>query len=182
MYMELFSPHNSLIKHFCLLRDDKSYRQERGSFLIEGRKMLEEALARLPVKMVLATHKEFLPPGVEGKLITESLFKKVTGYVSPEGVLAEIGFSPQKALVNERYLLVLDNVQDPGNVGALIRAALALGWEAVILVGNCADPYGSKAISASKGAIFRLPIISMTPSALQKYCQDKIPLIAADVK
>ena len=180
--MELFSPHNSLIKHFCLLRDNKAYRQQRDSFVIEGRKMLEEALARLPVKIVLATHKELLPQGVNGKLITEKLFKKITGYANSQGVLAEVLFSPQKALTKERYLLVLDNVQDPGNVGALIRAALALGWEAVILVGNCADPYGPKVVNASKGAVFRLPIISMVPSALQRYCQGKIPLIAADLK
>lgn len=180
--MQLFSLQNPLVKHFCRLKDDRGYRLSSGSFLVEGRKMVAEALTRLCVKAVVATDEALLPQGVKGYVVTEALLKKMSSHTNPEGIMAEVAFSSVQVLTNESYLLVLDNVQDPGNVGTLIRTALALGWEAVVLVGTTADPFSPKALNAAKGATFRLPIVTMTAKELAAYCQNKITLVAADSK
>lgn len=180
--MPFLSPSNPLIRHFVRLRDERSYRVSSCSFLVEGRKMVAEALARGQVKVVLATEDVGLPSGVTAHLVTPALMKKISSQTHPEGVIAEVAFSPVKELHNERYLLVLDNIQDPGNVGSLIRTALALGWEAVILLPGSADPFSPKALAAAKGASLRLPLITMTAEELQAYArQKKLSLVAADM-
>lgn len=143
--------------------------------------MVKEAAERLAIKQLLATEEALIPAGLTGQLVAPALMKKMSSQVAPEGVIAEVEFALSPALQHERYLLVLDNLQDPGNVGALVRTALALGWEAVVLLGSTTDPFSPKALRAAKGATFRMPIVSMTPQQLATYCQG-LPLIAADAQ
>jgi len=70
-------------------------------------------------------------------------------------------------------VLVLDGVADPGNLGTLLRTALALGWEGAYLLQNCCDPYNDKALRAAMGATFRLPLRMGTASTLQQLAEEE---------
>ncbi len=97
--------------------------------------------------------------------VSEPVFAKITGLQSVQGIgaAAEVDL-PHDAQLSSmakgtlRRLLVLDGVQDPGNLGTLLRTALALGWQAVYLLEGCCDPFNDKAVRASRGASFRIPL------------------------
>ncbi len=87
---------------------------------------------------------------------TPEIIRKVTGLESATDVLGVVRLPPQQELKGER-LLLLDEIADPGNLGALIRSALALGWDGVYIAQGSVDPFNDKAIRASRGALFHLP-------------------------
>lgn len=172
-----------LVKHLVKLRHNRDYREEHGSVLIEGRKMVEEV--GLTPKTVVALDETFVPQLNSGEviLVTEEVLAKITSSRSPEGIVAEIPMPPQATLQGKRRILALDGVSDPGNVGTLLRTALALGWEGAFLLHDCCDPYNDKALRAAKGATFRLPICNGTFEELQLLAdREKLPLYAADLQ
>lgn len=97
--------------------------------------------------------------------VSKPVFEKITGLQSVAGVgaVAEVDL-PQDAPLSAMQpgtlhrMLVLEGVQDPGNLGTLLRSALAFGWQAVYLLPGCCDPFNDKAVRASRGAAFRIPI------------------------
>ncbi len=151
-------------KHLISLRTSKRYRREKGAALVIGCIMVEEARAR---HLVIQEYHD----------LPESLLRKITGQPSPDGALAEIRVDYEQQLGAQKWVVVLDGIQDPGNLGTLIRTAVACGWEAIVLTGPCADPYSDKALRASMGAVFRLPLIWMSKEAVAQ-----LPLVAADAK
>lgn len=80
-------------------------------------------------------------------------------------------------------LLVLDAIQDPGNVGTLVRSAVAFGWGAVIALDGTGDPWGSKAVRASAGTAFRIPVVRCgVDEALERFLEDCVPLLVASAE
>ncbi|KAK9868945.1 hypothetical protein WJX84_006098 [Apatococcus fuscideae] len=114
--------------------------------------------------------------------------QKLTGLQSVPGsqIAAELTMPPDSQLelwprAHLTHLLVLDGVQDPGNLGSLLRTALALGWQAFFILPGCCDIYNEKAVSASKGACFKLPSVHGTWKDLEAICnQHKLVKLAAD--
>lgn len=158
---QITSASHPLIKHLVKLRQDKRTRQEHHSVLIQGKKMIHELPKEWEVKAILATEEKLFPEerSIETKyLIPESLLQKICAQTSPEGVVAEVVMPEINKADPKKRLLILENVSDPGNLGTLFRTALAFGWEAVFLLGNCCDPFNDKALRSSMGAVFRLPI------------------------
>lgn len=169
-----------LVKHFVKLRHNRDYREEHGSVVIDGSKMVAEVCSA--PKTLLVLDEAFVLSGLtpaEVVVVTEEVLGKITGTSSPEGIIAEISMPPQATLQGKRRLIALDGVSDPGNVGTLLRTALALGWEGVFLFHDCCDPYNDKALRAAKGATFRLPIRSGTFEELKEL---GLPLYAADLQ
>lgn len=156
----LTSLQHPLVKHLVKLKNCTRYRNQTGTVLIEGSKLVEEVTALRAAKAVLATK----DPG-GGKryaaetfyTISDAVLNKITGTVEPEGVVAEVPLPQEASLQGIARLLVLDRIQDPGNMGTLLRTALALGWEGAFLLDGCCDPYNDKALRAAKGATFKLP-------------------------
>ena len=170
----------SLIKHLQRLKKERRYRQACQSVLVEGSKMVMEAKERFGVRAVIATNNELFP---DAFVVSPVVMKGISSQKNPEGIVAEVPMPPAAVLGNERYIVALDAIQDPGNVGTLIRTALALGWEAVVLLGASADPFGHKALSAAKGASFRMPVVTMKTRDLKKYCEEKgLSFVAADLE
>jgi TrmH family RNA methyltransferase len=137
------SPHNPLLKDIRRLQA----RRERGRFVAEGEDVLEAAAEAgwEPVHLLRA--------GVE---VTEDALAKVSGLAQGSralGVFEERWSAPAGPLC-----VALWGVKDPGNVGTILRAALAFGASSVALGPDTADPYGSKAVRASMGAIFAVPV------------------------
>lgn len=140
---------------------DRKGRREHGCFLVEGRKMVEEALASaFPVEAVLADADrlaEFtLPADVPVFTMSAHVLAAVCDTKTPQGIAAIVRMT-EVALSGSRFV-AMDGVQDPGNVGTIIRTADAAGFDGVILSGQCADVFSPKVLRATMGSIFRMGV------------------------
>lgn len=180
------SAQHPLVKHFVKLRHNRSYREDKGSVLIEGEKIIKEVCTQHEAKVFLATHEELVPKGVLFQdliIINESIAKKISGLTFHEGIFAEIPMPESPTLKNINWLLVCDGISDPGNLGALLRSGLALGWDAAFILDNCCDPYNDKALRSAKGATFRLPLTFGSWNELQEIAKtNKLKPLVADME
>lgn len=184
----LKSRQNPLCAHLRKLCAQRRYRRTAGEYLLDGEKLWEEALLwKAPIRRVVTTpeHTLDLPPGVERTVVAPELMAYLSPMETPQGVLFTVALpeeAPPERVSPGRYL-ALDTLQDPGNVGTIWRTADALGADGLFLVGNCADPFGPKAVRASMGACFRLPVWEVTPQELQTLAQAAaLPLYAATLR
>ncbi|MEX1012335.1 MAG: RNA methyltransferase [Waddliaceae bacterium] len=150
------SPSHPLVKHFVRLRTERKERESTRSVLLLGKKML------LPkVQTLIVTDEQSLPEGVSYEaliVVSAAVMKKIWGIASPEGAAAIAELPAFQSLEGKRRILVMDGVSDPGNMGTLIRTALAFGWDGVFLLEGACDPFNDKALRAAKGATFTLPL------------------------
>lgn len=158
MIQYIDSKQNSKIKHAASLKESK-YRKEYKEFLSEGKKTLEMALISHNVKEIFTTEPlQEIPENIPQYVVKMDLLKKISSSLNPEGVVFVSSISEKQPKKLDK-VVYLDHVNDPGNVGTIIRTALAFNYDAVILSENSCDPYNEKAVSASKGAIFLMPIL-----------------------
>ena len=138
-------------------RKDRKGRRESGCFLVEGRKMVEEALASaFDVETVLVQEGMELPDGLTMPVyeLPAHVLAAVCDTKTPQGIAAVVRMKEQSAL--GKHIVVLDGVQDPGNVGTIIRTADAAGLNGVLLSNQCADVFSPKVLRATMGSIFRM--------------------------
>jgi len=157
---------NKLVTHIRKLVSSRSYRNSQGEYLCDGVKMLEEALRwKAPISTVVATEDivlPALPDGVRTVLVPQDIMQSVSSMESPQGVLFLVKIParqlPEK-LEKGRYL-VLEGVQDPGNVGTMLRTVDAYDADGMFLLEGCADLYNPKTVRSTMGAIFRREVWS----------------------
>lgn len=154
---KISSSQNSLVKHFVKLRENKKYREHHRSLLISGFKLVREIAEISMPKKIIVEHLEDALEADEIYQANPEIFKKILNLPSPEPIAAEFSFPEQVSLQGKAPLLVLEAIQDPGNLGTLMRTALALGWGGVFFLPGCVDPFHDKAIRSSRGALFHLP-------------------------
>lgn len=158
---QLTSLQNPLIKHIVKLRQNRDYRLEHQTLVISGKKLVKEVSVGVPIKTLFVYDETLIPTGLKAEsifIVTEEIMQKASGLQFPEGILAEVAMPKISTLTGFKKIIVLDKVSDPGNFGTILRTALALGWDgAFILEGSC-DPFNDKALSAARGATFRLPL------------------------
>ncbi len=178
-YMIITSRANPLIKKFSSLAQ-KKYRREFGEYLVEGVKPVRECIAAGgQVTCILCTPRH---EGQFGNAITvsEDVFKSLSAEKTPQGVIASVKLPSFPVRPPRGRCLLLDRLQDPGNVGTIIRTANAAGYEDIYLV-DCADPFSPKTVRASMGGIFFVNAMQCTlPEALGAL--KNIPLISADMQ
>ncbi|MCC5910511.1 MAG: RNA methyltransferase [Clostridiaceae bacterium] len=168
------SQNNPLVKHIKALHRKKN-RKEYRQFVVEGIRTLKDYMHQdVAIDYVLYSNKlQSLHGGIE---LYESLHKKykchevsdsiiteLSDTENPQGIVAVVNM-PKYSLVDlpldkDIFLLVLDRLQDPGNIGTIIRTAVAAGVDGIILTKGCVDPYNSKTIRAAMGALIHVPII-----------------------
>ena len=142
-------------------------RDPEEEFVLEGRKQVDDAIAAGWQPLLLVTR---------GETFTDELFDALADTRTPQDVLGLFARPKgQKIVPKNGPVVVLDAVQDPGNVGTIIRLAAAFDCGGVILLPGCADPFAPKAIRASVGAVLRVPVVQGTLADL-----DGLPLFAAD--
>lgn len=156
----LTSLKNPKVQSWRSLKDRKG-RKETGCFLVEGRKMVEEALrSAFPVEAVLVDEGRLaelsLPGNVPVYALPEHVLAAVCDTKTPQGVAAVVRMTNNAALGNR--MVALDGVQDPGNVGTIIRTADAAGLDGVLLSAQCADAFSPKVLRATMGSVFRMGI------------------------
>lgn len=147
----ILSKDNSRIKLLQKLKL-KKYRDSESLFLVFGDHLITEAKKHGVVLEVYTSN-----PSKGGTLISKDIMSNLNYTETPFDTLAVCKKLEEKELTS--LILVLEDVQDPDNVGALLRSASAFGFETVILSNKCADIYNDKTIRASKGALFHLNII-----------------------
>lgn len=136
---------------------DRKGRRESGCFLVEGRKMVEEALkSAFDVETVLVQEGVSFPDGLTMPVyeLPAHVLAAVCDTKTPQGIAAVVRMKEQSAL--GKHIVVLDGVQDPGNVGTIIRTADAAGLDGVLLSNQCADVFSPKVLRATMGSIFRM--------------------------
>ena len=183
---EILSLQHPTVKHLTHLRQNKAYRDEQGTLLITGINVLNELSQTLTFKRVLLLKNAAAPfsyKAEETLYVSKEILAKITGLESPEPIIAEIARPQASDLSMKNRVLVLDKIADPGNLGTLLRTALAFGWEGVFLLEGSVDLFNDKALRASKGAIFSLPYFSGDEQALEALLSKKSwTALAADVK
>ena len=160
------SRQNPLCTHLRKLAASGSYRRRSGEFLCDSPKLLEEALLwKADLHTVVATEQAALPPipaGIRVVQVPADVMASVSPAQTPQGVLSVCGLRPAalpETLAGKRYM-VLDGVQDPGNVGTILCTADAFRADGLFLVNACADLYNPKTVRATMGAVFRCPVWS----------------------
>ena len=149
------SSKNNLIKMINKLKK-KKFRNEKGMFLIETRKMIDEAI-KSNANIEFIIQKENNEIIYDNPIfIEDNLFDEVSSLVTPDGYMAII--SKQNLELLSENILILDNIQDPGNMGTLIRSAEAFGYNTIISI-NSVDFYNEKVLRSTMGSIFRLNLI-----------------------
>lgn len=150
---------NPKIQHLKKLGSSKSYREECGEFLCDGRKLLEEAVSNGAEVLTVAycgDVPENIPEGVAVLEVPRDIIEYVSPMKTPQDVLFVCKIPNRKvAFVNGGKFIVIEEVQDPGNVGTIMRTARAMGYDSVILLPGCADLYSPKTVRSTMGAIFR---------------------------
>lgn len=150
--MKITSVQNQMIKDLVKLKD-KKVRDKTDSLLVEGDHLIEEARNANLIIKTLGNDQDDIE-------ISEHVSLKLSKTKSGSSRFAHI-HKPKYELSKGSRFLVLDGVQDPGNVGTCIRSAYSFGFDGVVLSLDCADEYNDKTIRASQGAIFHMPCIRM---------------------
>ena len=156
MIKTITSKDNPRVKFALSLKESKN-RKTNKMFLAETFKALEMAIANKQVLEVFATEWIDLPEEVTINLVSEDIIKKLSSNVSPEGVVFICKMNDYSG--DYKKILYLDHIQDPGNMGTLIRTALAFNYDAVVASKESVSFYNEKVINSSKGAIFAIPVI-----------------------
>lgn len=152
------SKENQKIKFACSLKDNKNRKKEK-LFLAETFKALEMALIHNRVVEVFSLKELDIPSDIPQYIVSEEILKKLSSNVNPEGVVFISKIVEEK---DKEYnkILYLDKVSDPGNVGTLIRTALAFNYDAVVLSEGSCSIYNEKVVNSTKGAIFAIPVFN----------------------
>ena len=162
--MYITSISNNIIKEVLSLHN-KKFRDEKEMFIVEGKKQTEEISNDWQICYFIAT-KEF-----ENKLtnknkiyyVSDSVFKKISTTVTPQGIMAVVKKKKFDidTIINKKngLFVILDSLQDPGNLGTIIRSAVAFGVDGVFISKNSIDVFSDKVVRSTMGAIFKIPII-----------------------
>ncbi len=178
------SRQNPYIRQLRALAAGGAARREQGEYLCDGRKMLRDALeAGAEIVSVLWKEQAEPVPGLEGARQLEAeagLFDYASPLKNSPGPLFTVKIPPEDRQTPLSNALILENVQDPGNVGTVLRTANAFGLGAVVLTGDCADLYQPKTVRASMGAIFRQRVLRLErPELKALLARNGLPLYGA---
>lgn len=166
------SKDNEQIKYIRKLKD-KKFRDETNEYLVEGIKLVQEAIEEnANIKMIVICEDCETDKTIEQALlyeiakynciyVTKKLFQTMTDVVSPQGVMAvvEKGDNIDKIDYTEDFILALDGIQDPGNLGTILRTADSVNLKQIIVTKTTADSYNPKVVRSTMGAILRVKVI-----------------------
>ena len=163
---------NPLIQQVRRLVSSRKERQQAGLFVADGTKLLAEAVRWWPGldTVILSDGVEAdVPETVRIVRVPEEIMAYISPMETPQGALFLCRLPEKAAFAPSRGMLLLDGIQDPGNMGTILRTAYALEVPVVLMEG-CADPYSHKVVRASMGAVFRTPVIQSDWNTVQQAC------------
>jgi len=176
---------NKIVKHVRALKAKKA-RDESKNFIVEGEKFVLEIAAPWKIEFLVVSegYAGKVPNGPVCYVVAQHVFASVSDVVQPQGVLAVVqqrNYQLEDMLkAKNPLLLMLEDMQDPGNLGAVLRIAHGLGFCGVVLSENCADVYNPKVIRSSAGSIFHIPFaIASLPQAIATLKARNVSIFAA---
>ncbi|MEZ7757755.1 RNA methyltransferase [Granulicatella adiacens] len=167
------SSKNEKIKELVKLQTAKG-RKKAGMYLLEGEHLVEEAIKeRAQIKLIVVTGNRLedyenllAQTDVQVLVVSQDVFHKLSMTETTQGILAVVEIVKQEILPHKGHLIVLDAVQDPGNLGTIVRTADAAGFDAVILGTGSVDLYNDKVLRSMQGSHFHIPVFQAN---LQEY-------------
>lgn len=183
MIETITSRHNPLLVHVKKLLSSRAYRQARGEFAADGLKLLREAIQwGFPITSVILSQGiecPELPDGVRVICVPSDVMQSVSMMETPQGALFTCRIPEAPPLRIAPGALILDELQDPGNLGTILRTASAMQTP-VVLTDDCADLWNPKTVRASMGALFRMRVCVAQREDIILCAQNTgVPLIAA---
>ncbi len=182
---QLLGKNSKLATHVRKLLSSGQYRRECSQYVCEGTKLLFDA-AKSGVDIVCVIHTPGtelpeLESKVEVRAASEELLKSLSTQKTPQGAIFICNMKQSPKETDGGFRIILDGVQDPGNVGTVLRTAEAFGVSEVLLAPGCADPYLYKTARASMGSVFRQSFSSLTHEELKELKEKKnLIYVAAD--
>ena len=166
------SKDNELIKHIKKLKD-KKYRDVSNEYIVEGVKLIEEAVnEKANIKKIIVcedtTNTYEIPTHIRLEIakydcvyVTEKIFNSITQVTNPQGIMAVIekDIKNKEIDYNQDIIVILDDVQDPGNLGTILRTVDSIGLNQIIVSKDTVDCFNSKVVRSTMGAIFRVRVI-----------------------
>ena len=173
MEQRITSRKNSLLQQVKKLLSSKKAREEAGLFAADGTKLLAEAVRYFPGldTVILSDGVEAeVPENVRIIRVPGDVMEAISPMASPQGALFLCRLPERKAFQPKSGMLLLDGIQDPGNLGTILRTADALEIPVTLLEG-CADPYSHKVVRASMGAVFRTDVVQSDWAEVKAACR-----------
>ncbi len=166
------SKDNSLMKHIKKLKE-KKYRDEYKEYIVEGLKLIDEAIkenAQISQIIIcegcdksemIESHLKYEMAKYECVYVPQNIFKMLTDVENPQGILAVIKRESSEEIVkyDEDIIIALDDVQDPGNLGTILRTVDSVGIKQILVSAGTADCYNPKVVRSTMGAIFRVNVV-----------------------
>ena len=190
------SKENETIKNIKKLKD-KKFRDEAGLYIIEGIKMIEEAIEeKASIKKILICEECLTTGDLEQKILYEiakynciyvnsKVYNFLTDVVAPQGIMAVVAKPSKDTEIDysEDIILALDGIQDPGNLGTILRTADSVKLKQIIVTKNTADSYNPKVVRSTMGAILRIKIIETEDLAktLKEAKKNKFKIVATSL-
>ncbi len=177
---------NNIIKSTKKLYERK-YRKEYGLFIIEGERFVFDAAdSGIVAEYIISTEK--YRKAVETKyakevyIVTEEVYRHVSALSAPKGIMGIYRIPKEDtSKIEANKIIFLDNVQNPDNVGAIIRSAVCAGYDELFLNDGCADVYSDKSVRASAGSIFRIGIRNITTDKMLEFAATGYQIITTDL-
>lgn len=168
------SKDNEMIKHIKKLAD-KKYRDQNNCYIIEGIKLVEEAIQeKAKIEKIVICEESTKTSEISKNLmyeivkydcvyVTEKIFKTISQVMNPQGILAVINKNNENNAIryDEDIIVALDDIQDPGNLGTILRTVDSVGLKQLIVSKGTADAYNPKVVRSTMGAIFRVNVIEV---------------------
>ena len=185
--MKTINSTNNKIYKLCKELTAKKYRDKVGKYLIEGPNLIEEAMKNgIEIEYLVARSDysgifELISCAAtknEPVLVEERLFDKLSQTETSQGVLAIVSKKDYQAsdffnIVKDGNIVILDRLQDPGNIGTIIRTADAAGYRGLIAIKGTGDVYSPKVVRAAAGSVFRVPVLFVdTPNEMARLCKE----------
>ena len=171
MEERITSRKNPLLQQVKKLLSSRKDREAAGLYAADGTKLLEEAAKYADLHTAILTDgiRAELPEHVRVIRVPEDVMESISPMRSPQGALFLCRLPEKKAFAAQKGMLLLDGIQDPGNLGTMLRTADALNVPVCLLEG-CADPYSHKVVRASMGAVFRTAVVQSTWAQVKAAC------------
>ena len=181
---------NPMVKEARSL-NDKKFRRFHGKFLVDGEKLVNEVVSgameidKIFVDSAKVADFAYVLDRFDGKIVqvTTKVLNSISENVTPQGIIAEVFMRETGEFKTEENspILILDRIQDPGNLGTIIRTAAATGFSSIVLI-DTVVPYSPKVVRSSSGGIFYTDIFRMSEVEIISYCDKKdIEILVADM-
>ena len=193
---QITSKENKIIKHIIKLKE-KKYRKEYNEYIIEGAKIVQEAIQeKAKIKQIIISENAINTDLIQNHLkeelqkidyiqVPSKIFKLISEVEKPQGILAIIEKEKQEENidVNQDIILALDDLQDPGNLGTIIRTADSVGLKQILISKGTTEAYNPKVIRSTMGAIFRVKIIECEnlKETLKKLQKNNFKIMVTDL-